>query len=302
MEEIPINNEGAGKSSHPLPTPEKEIDQRNQTIQQLEAALRELLERKTREAAIAMKAVKRPEELAKKQQAILDEAEKREKNRSEKLNNKIPIPVDDDSKIGESKDHTWRTSTVVTKAPGREKSKHLFSPHIIAEDLPKKFRYPVEIEPNHRTTDPKHHLDAFENRMLLVNDSDAIQYKAFIINLKKEALTWFNFLPPSSIESFSDLADSFMKNFTTRRRLSKTCLNLYSVGQKSEETLRVIWMVSTRNGRRLKEEGQTAIKIDRNKKDNPRKDHFREERGQREHKSNRSYYNPLSVSLAQFLH
>ncbi|MED6141578.1 hypothetical protein PIB30_104856 [Stylosanthes scabra] len=43
------------------------------------------------------------------------------------------------------------------------------------------------------------------------------------------------------------------------------------------------------------EEGQTAVKIDRNKKDNPRKDHFREERGRREHKSNRLYYNPLSV-------
>ncbi|MED6128553.1 hypothetical protein PIB30_099029, partial [Stylosanthes scabra] len=78
------------------------IDQGNQTIQQLEAALRELLERQTREAAIATEVVKRQEELAKKQQAILDEAEKREKDQSEKLNGKVPIPVDDDSRIEDS--------------------------------------------------------------------------------------------------------------------------------------------------------------------------------------------------------
>ncbi|MED6200006.1 hypothetical protein PIB30_081173 [Stylosanthes scabra] len=49
------------------------------------------------------------------------------------------------------------------------------------------------------------------------------------------------------------------------------------------------------------EEGQTAVKTDRNKKDNPRKEHFRDDRGRKEHRSNRSYYNPLNVSLAQFL-
>ncbi|MED6186436.1 hypothetical protein PIB30_066709 [Stylosanthes scabra] len=76
MEEIPINNEGASESSHPQLTPKKEIDQRDQTIQQLEAALRELLEKQTREAAIATEAVKREEALARKQHAILDEAEK----------------------------------------------------------------------------------------------------------------------------------------------------------------------------------------------------------------------------------
>ncbi|MED6181811.1 hypothetical protein PIB30_022840 [Stylosanthes scabra] len=35
------------------------------------------------------------------------------------------------------------------------------------------------------------------------------------------------------------------------------------------------------------EKGQTAVRTDRNKKDNPRKEHFREDRGRREHKSNR---------------
>ncbi|MED6184363.1 hypothetical protein PIB30_046703 [Stylosanthes scabra] len=136
-DEIPINNKGAGESSHPQPTSEKEIDQRDQTIRQLEATLRELLERQTREAAMAMEAVKRAEELARKQQTILDEAEKREKDRQEKTNGKAPTLMINDSKTTELKDHTWKPATVVTKIPGREKSKHPFSPHILPEELHK---------------------------------------------------------------------------------------------------------------------------------------------------------------------
>ncbi|MED6148489.1 hypothetical protein PIB30_053674 [Stylosanthes scabra] len=171
VEEIPINNEEGGENNHPQPTLEKGIDQGNQTTHQLEAALRELLERQTREAAIATEEVRREKELAKKQQAILDEAEKREKDQSEKLNGKVPIPVDDDSRIADLQDRTWKPSTVATKITGREKSKHPFSPHILAEELPKKFRYPMEIEPYNGTTDPKHHLDAFKNRMLLLHEA-----------------------------------------------------------------------------------------------------------------------------------
>ncbi|MED6224584.1 hypothetical protein PIB30_085466, partial [Stylosanthes scabra] len=157
MEEIPLH-EGAADNSNPQSIPEKEVDQRNHTIQQLEAVLRELLERQTREAALASEAVKRAEELAKRHQTILDEVEKREKDRLEKLerlNSKTQIVADHSSKTAESKDHTWRPSTVMTKAPGREKSRHPFSSHILAEELPKKFRYPVEIEPYDGTTDPK---------------------------------------------------------------------------------------------------------------------------------------------------
>ncbi|MED6187782.1 hypothetical protein PIB30_079762 [Stylosanthes scabra] len=205
-EEIPIVNEGADESSNPQLTPEKEVDQRDQTVRQLEAALRELLERQTREAANASEAVKRAEELARKQQAILDEAERKEKDRQEKLNGRAPTLVDNNSKTAESKDHTWKPFTMVTKILGREKSKHPFSPHILAEELPKNFRYPVEIEP----------YDGLQTR----------------------SITWMpSKIGCCSIESFSDLADSFMKNFTTRRRLPKTCLNLYLVIQKSEETL-----------------------------------------------------------------
>ncbi|MED6136596.1 hypothetical protein PIB30_057521, partial [Stylosanthes scabra] len=149
----------------------KEIDQRNNTVHQLEAALRELLERQTRKAALASEAIKRAEELARRQQAILEEAEKRERDRLaileeaekrererleklEKLNGKTQTMANHSSRTAESQDRTWKASIVVTRAPGREKGRHPFSPRILAEEIPKKFRYPVEIEPYDGTTDP----------------------------------------------------------------------------------------------------------------------------------------------------
>ncbi|MED6198549.1 hypothetical protein PIB30_067486, partial [Stylosanthes scabra] len=117
MEEIPLY-ERAVDSSNPQPTPE----------------------RQTREAALASEAVKRAEELAKRQQTILDEAEKREKDRLEKLeklNSKTQTVANHSSKTAESKDRTWRPSTVITRALGREGSRHPFSSHILAEEIPK---------------------------------------------------------------------------------------------------------------------------------------------------------------------
>ncbi|MED6194859.1 hypothetical protein PIB30_032409 [Stylosanthes scabra] len=123
--------------------------------------------------------------------------------------------MDHSSKTAESKDHTWRPSTVVTKAPRREKSKHPFSSHILAEELPKKFRYPVEIEPYDGTTDLKHHLDAFENRMLLVNASDAIQCKAFTITLKKGCLDMLHEELHNPSETPEDLPQSVLDSAKT---------------------------------------------------------------------------------------
>ncbi|MED6108369.1 hypothetical protein PIB30_023135 [Stylosanthes scabra] len=56
----------------------KSVISKDQTIQESEKALRDLLERQTREAAIAIEAIKRANEMANRQRAILEEAEKRE--------------------------------------------------------------------------------------------------------------------------------------------------------------------------------------------------------------------------------
>ncbi|MED6112685.1 hypothetical protein PIB30_063817 [Stylosanthes scabra] len=271
-------NDNVTNDNIPPPTPEKGIIPSNQNVQQLEAALRELLERQTRDAEVAAEAMKRAEAMAAKQQALLEEAEKRDQELKEKPRNRLTYS-DDDEVVVDSRSRTWKPSAVVGNPLARENNKHPFSLAILSEELPKKFKYPTDMEPYDGSSDPKHHLDAFDNRMVLLNASDATKCKAFSVTFKKDALTLFNSLAPGSIKSFSDLSGGFLKNFTTRRRLPKTCLNLYSI-----------------------EEGQSAVKTDCDRKDTGRKDPPREDRSRREQHSGRSYYNLLNVSLTTFLH
>ncbi|MED6198567.1 hypothetical protein PIB30_067635 [Stylosanthes scabra] len=78
----------------------------------MEAALRELLGRQTREAVIASEAMTRAEAMVARQQALLEEAEKREQELKEKLQHK-PSVIDDDDITVELRDRTWKPSTVI---------------------------------------------------------------------------------------------------------------------------------------------------------------------------------------------
>ncbi|MED6204171.1 hypothetical protein PIB30_006587 [Stylosanthes scabra] len=163
MVNIQEDNERTGESSPDSNTPLKEMNPSIQNAQQLETALRELLKRQTREAEIASDAMKK---------------------------------ADEGDETGDSRSRMWKPSTVIGKPPVKENSKHSFSLEILSKELPKKFKYPVDMEPYDGTSDPKHHLDVFDNRMRV------------------------------------------LKNFITRRKLPKICMNLCSVVQKPEETLR----------------------------------------------------------------
>ncbi|MED6163608.1 hypothetical protein PIB30_081643 [Stylosanthes scabra] len=90
-----------------------------------------------------------------------------------------------DASSDDDLDDTWRPcrankeTSLTTNLAKKDKDRHSFSPQILAKELPKKFRCPTEMEPYDGITDPQHHLDAFWNRIVLVNASDAIQCKAF---------------------------------------------------------------------------------------------------------------------------
>ncbi|MED6217863.1 hypothetical protein PIB30_021504 [Stylosanthes scabra] len=145
MVDIQLNNEGADDSI-PQFTPEKGVTPHNQSIQQMKTALRELLERQTREAEIATEAMKRAEAMAARQQALLEEAEKRDRELKNRLRNKLTYS-DDDEGVTESCSGTWKPSVVVENPPAKENSKHPFSLAILSEELPRKFKYPTDMEP-----------------------------------------------------------------------------------------------------------------------------------------------------------
>ncbi|MED6200576.1 hypothetical protein PIB30_086564 [Stylosanthes scabra] len=187
MVDAQLNNEGADENI-PQFTLEKGIIPPNQHIQQLETALRERLERQTCEAEIASEAIKRAEAMAARQQALLEEAEKRDQELKEKLCNRL-IYTDEDEGVADSCSCTWKPSVVAGNPPAKENSKHPFSLTILSEELPKKLKYPTDMEPYDGSSDPKHHLDAFDNRMVLLNASVATKCKAFSVTFKKDALT-----------------------------------------------------------------------------------------------------------------
>ncbi|MED6144971.1 hypothetical protein PIB30_020441 [Stylosanthes scabra] len=107
--------------------------------------------------------------MAAKQQALLEEAEKRDQELKEKLRNRLTY----DEGMGDSHSRTWKPSVVVGNPPAKENSKHPFSLAILSEELPKKFKYPTDMEPYDGSSGPKHHLEAFDYRMVLLNASDA---------------------------------------------------------------------------------------------------------------------------------
>ncbi|MED6221444.1 hypothetical protein PIB30_054718 [Stylosanthes scabra] len=175
MVDAQLNNEGADESI-PQFTPEKGIIPPNPNIQQMETALRELLERQTRKAEIASEAMKRAETMAARQQALLEEAEKRDQELKQKLQNRLSYN-DDDEGVRDSRSRTWKPSVAAGNPPAKENNKHPFSLAILSEELPK--------------------------------NSNAVKCKAFTVTLKKDTLTWFNSLSPGSMKSFSELSSKF---------------------------------------------------------------------------------------------
>ncbi|MED6146866.1 hypothetical protein PIB30_038620 [Stylosanthes scabra] len=95
--------------------------------------------------------------------------------------------ADEGDETGESRSRTWKPSTVIGKPPEKENNKHPSTLEVLSEELPMKFKYPMDKEPYDGTSDPKHYLDTFNNRMVLLNASDAVKCKAVTITLKKVA-------------------------------------------------------------------------------------------------------------------
>ncbi|MED6111358.1 hypothetical protein PIB30_051608 [Stylosanthes scabra] len=255
MVDVQHNNEDNEEVSMPLNTPVKGMIPTNQTLQELEDALKGLLDRQIQEAAIAAEARKRAEEMANKQQALLEETEKREKEWQERFHNRPPATDEDTSRTADSQVHTWKPSVVIGNQPLKENNKHPFTSAILAEELPKKFKYPVDMEPYDGRSDPKHHLDVFDNMMVLLNASNVPPGRYPL----PKSLTK---RPPKTMEEIQEISHEYLQQ----------------------------------------EEGQTTVKTDRDKRESSRKDPPRENCSRREHRSSRSYYNPLNVSLATFLH
>ncbi|MED6172212.1 hypothetical protein PIB30_047936 [Stylosanthes scabra] len=76
--------------------------------------------------------------------ALLEEAEKRDQELKQKLQKRL-LYIDEDEGVADSRSRTWKPSVVAGNPPAKENNKHPFSLVILSEELPKRFKYPMDM-------------------------------------------------------------------------------------------------------------------------------------------------------------
>ncbi|MED6108234.1 hypothetical protein PIB30_021690 [Stylosanthes scabra] len=202
--------------------------------------------------------MRRAEAMAARQQALLEEAERRDQELKDKLQNRQSY-VDEGDGAEDSHSRTWKPSVVIGKPLAKENSKHPFSLAILSEELPKKFKYPVDMEPCDRTlyrpgaskaslSCPKKPDESLRNYLDRFNAEctqiEGLQCQATLMALVKGLRE----------------DTPFLKSLT--KRLPKT---MEEIQNRSHEYLQ-------------QEEGQTTLKTDHDKRETSGKEAPREDR------------------------
>ncbi|XP_070031011.1 uncharacterized protein [Nicotiana tomentosiformis] len=123
-----------------------------------------------------------------------------------------------------------------------------FSPSASPKPIPKKFRLP-EIAKYNGTTDPNEHVTsdtcAIKGNDLVGDEIESVLLKKFRETLSKGAMIWYHNLPPNSINSFTMLANSFVKAYVGAIKVETRKSDLFKVKQKDNEMLREFVSVTT---------------------------------------------------------
>ncbi|XP_043687776.1 uncharacterized protein LOC122638996 [Telopea speciosissima] len=88
------------------------------------------------------------------------------------------------------------------------------------------------------TTDLTDHINYFNAVMIMYRGTEIISCRAFPFSLKGAATSWFSWLPPNSITSFGQLCPTFVTRFQSSMKHKKKAVNLFSVKQRSDESIR----------------------------------------------------------------
>ncbi|XP_038719812.1 uncharacterized protein LOC120012458 [Tripterygium wilfordii] len=109
------------------------------------------------------------------------------------------------------------------------------------EELPKKFTI-SHIKPYDGTTYPEDHVDQYSQQLTLVsypfNKHETCMCRGFSSTLVGLPLKWYLNLPEGQIASFAQLADTFVEQFASSRKIITTSDDLYRLRQKQGKSLR----------------------------------------------------------------
>ncbi|XP_042441425.1 uncharacterized protein LOC122026771 [Zingiber officinale] len=105
------------------------------------------------------------------------------------------------------------------------------------DPLPRHYT-PLEIGEYNGSVDLDDHLAKFDNAATLHQYTDGVKCRVFLTTLSGPAQRWFTRLPIGSIRSFKDFRAAFLHHFASSCRHQKTSVNLFSLKQGPQETLR----------------------------------------------------------------
>ncbi|RDX65831.1 hypothetical protein CR513_55474, partial [Mucuna pruriens] len=112
-----------------------------------------------------------------------------------------------------------------------------FSADIDETPVPPGFRE-VVVEPFDGTQDPHAHLQAYQTQMYISGGSDQLNCKLFPGALRGVAMQWMATLPPRSIQTFGQLAGSFISQFAANKAKKLEVADLFDLKQGREESLK----------------------------------------------------------------
>ena len=103
--------------------------------------------------------------------------------------------------------------------------------------VPSKFCLP-QLKSFYGLKDPLDHLNTFKMTLGLQQPLNEILYHSFPTTLKGATREWFTKLPTSSIDSFEQLGNSFLRHFIGGQHLRRPADHLLTIRQREKETLR----------------------------------------------------------------
>ncbi|RDX74378.1 hypothetical protein CR513_45879, partial [Mucuna pruriens] len=103
--------------------------------------------------------------------------------------------------------------------------------------IPSNFRE-VVVEPFDGSQDPYAHLQAFQTQIYISGGNDSLSCKLFPGTLRGVAMQWMATLPPRSIQTFKDLASSFLSQFAANKVKRLEVADLFDIKQAEGESLK----------------------------------------------------------------
>ncbi|WVZ24973.1 hypothetical protein V8G54_003517 [Vigna mungo] len=109
------------------------------------------------------------------------------------------------------------------------------------------------------STDPDYHMRAFVNAMEFYFNNDPVLCRAFSLSLKGEELSWYNTLPPNTMDCFATVQTLFGRQYASSRVQELTAAKLVNTRQERDESLKAFMKRYNETARRVKDVNHTFI-------------------------------------------